>query len=162
MKTDLRKIKREDNKQLKDILIEVLNEFEVPEEGTALGDDELNYMFESYNKERHTYYVLEINDVIMGGAGIAPLKKSKKNICELQKMYFKKEARGKGLGKKMIQLCIDYAKNNNFEICYIETMPNMLSAQKLYKSIGFEYIDKPLGNTGHSSCPVWMIKTLWN
>jgi putative acetyltransferase len=75
-------------------------------------------------------------------------------------MYFKKEARGKGLGKKMIQLCIDYAKNNDFQMCYIETMPNMLSAQKLYKSIGFEYIDKPLGNTGHSSCPVWMIKTL--
>ena len=51
---------------MKDILIEVLNEFEVPEEGTALGDDELNYMFESYNKKRHIYYVLEINDVIMG------------------------------------------------------------------------------------------------
>jgi len=160
MKINLRKIKKEDNKQLKDILIEVLNEFEVPEEGTALGDDELNYMFESYNKKRHIYYVLGINDVIMGGAGIAPLKNSQKNICELQKMYFHKEARGKGLGKKMIQLCIDYAKNNDFEICYIETMPNMLLAQKLYTSIGFEYIHKPLGNTGHSSCPVWMIKTL--
>ena len=82
MKINLRKINKEDNKQLKDILIEVLNEFEVPEEGTALGDDELNYMFESYNKKRHIYYVLEINNVIMGGAGIAPLKKSKKNICE--------------------------------------------------------------------------------
>ena len=160
MKFNLRKIRKEDNKQLKDILIEVLNEFEVPEEGTALGDDELNYMFESYNKKRHIYYVLEINGVIMGGAGIAPLKNSKKNICELQKMYFHKKARGKGFGKKMIQLCIDYAKNNHFELCYIETMPNMLSAQKLYSSIGFEYIDKPLGNTGHSSCPVWMIKTL--
>ncbi len=160
MKINLRRIKKEDNKQLKDILIEVLNEFEVPEEGTALGDDELNYMFESYNKKRHIYYVLEINDVIMGGAGIAPLKNSKKNICELQKMYFHKKARGKGLGKKMIQLCVDYAKNNHFELCYIETMPNMISAQKLYTSIGFEYIDKPLGNTGHSSCPVWMIKTL--
>ena len=42
MKIDLRRIKKEDNKQLKDILIEVLNEFEVPEEGTSLGDDELN------------------------------------------------------------------------------------------------------------------------
>ena len=53
MKINLRRIKKEDNKQLKDILIEVLNEFEVPEEGTALGDDELNYMFESYSKKRH-------------------------------------------------------------------------------------------------------------
>jgi len=39
-------------------------------------------------------------------------------------------------------------------------MYNMKSAQKLYLSEGFNYIDKPLGNTGHSSCPVWMIKNL--
>ena len=25
---------------------------------------------------------------------------------------------------------------------------------------GFEYIDAPLGNTGHTACPVWMIKIL--
>ena len=91
MKINLRRIKKEDNKQLKDILIEVLNEFEVPEEGTALGDDELNYMFESYNKKRHIYYVLEINDVIMGGAGIAPLKNSKKISVNFKKCTFTKK-----------------------------------------------------------------------
>ena len=44
--------------------------------------------------------------------------------------------------------------------CYIETMPNMISAQKLYLKKGFEYIDKPMGNTGHTACPVWMLKDL--
>ncbi len=24
----------------------------------------------------------------------------------------------------------------------------------------FEYIDNPLGNTGHTACPIWMLKNL--
>ena len=39
-------------------------------------------------------------------------------------------------------------------------MFNMKSAQKLYLKKGFKYIENPIGNTGHSSCPVWMIKDL--
>jgi putative acetyltransferase len=36
----------------------------------------------------------------------------------------------------------------------------MTTAQKLYKRIGFEKIDGPMGNTGHNSCEVWMTKKL--
>ena len=64
------------------------------------------------------------------------------------------------MGKKMIKMCIAEAINFGFKKCYIETMHNMKSAQKLYLSQGFNYLDYPLGNTGHSSCPVWMLKEL--
>jgi putative acetyltransferase len=106
------------------------------------------------------YYVIEFEDKILGGAGISKLKDSNENICELQKMYFFNSVRGIGLGKKMIKKCINKAVSFNYEKCYIETMYNMNSAQKLYLSEGFKYIDKPLGNTGHSSCQIWMLKTL--
>ena len=75
-------------------------------------------------------------------------------------MYFLPVARGKGLGSLMIKKCIDFASKYRFEYCYIETMHNMINAQKLYTRCGFEFIDSPLGNTGHSSCPVWMLKKL--
>ena len=74
-------------------------------------------------------------------------------------MYFLQKARGKGFGKKMIQKCIDFAIASNFKQCYIETMPNMQDAQKLYIKTGFEYIDQSMGNTGHSSCTIWMLKS---
>ena len=54
----------------------------------------------------------------------------------------------------------NFAKENKFKICYIETMPNMLDAQKLYLKFGFKYIYFPMGNTGHFACPIWMIKSL--
>ncbi|MBT5417253.1 MAG: GNAT family N-acetyltransferase, partial [Cryomorphaceae bacterium] len=55
---------------------------------------------------------------------------------------------------------LDFAKESGFEKCYIETMPNMVNAQKLYLKKGFKYINGPLGNTCHNACPVWMLKKL--
>jgi putative acetyltransferase len=42
----------------------------------------------------------------------------------------------------------------------LETMDNMYDAQGLYKRVGFELLTQPLGNTGHYSCPVQMIKNI--
>jgi putative acetyltransferase len=36
----------------------------------------------------------------------------------------------------------------------------MEAAQKLYNKTGFKYLDGPMGNTGHFSCPVHMILDL--
>ena len=156
----IRKINKSDNASLFEILTTVMIEFKVPQEGTALSDPELKKMFEAYQIKRSVYFIIEKNNKIFGGAGISQLKNSKENICELQKMYFLNEARAIGMGKKMIKMCIAEAINFGFKKCYIETMHNMKSAQKLYLSQGFNYLDYPLGNTGHSSCPVWMLKEL--
>ncbi len=156
----IREIIESDNKELENVLSSVMIEFKVPKKGTALSDPELKRMSNAYNCSRSIYFVIKRGGKIFGGAGISPLKNSKENICELQKMYFLNDARGIGLGKKMIKRCIDEATRYKYDKCYIETMYNMKSAQKLYLSEGFNYIDKPLGNTGHSSCPVWMIKNL--
>jgi putative acetyltransferase len=60
----------------------------------------------------------------------------------------------------MMKICLQSAKDFGFEKCYLETMPFMHDAQKLYKKVGFEYISSPMGSTGHVSCPVWMLKDL--
>ena len=88
------------------------------------------------------------------------LQNSEENICELQKMYFSPKARGKGLGLKMMQICLKKASVFGFDKCYLETMSYMEDARKLYKKIGFTTLKEPLGNTGHYNCSKWMIKTL--
>ncbi len=75
-------------------------------------------------------------------------------------MYFLPEARGKGLGAQMIEKCLEKAKEFGFDQCYLETMPYMKAAKKLYQRNGFDFIDGPMGDTGHYSCNVWMIKKL--
>ena len=156
----IRPINESDNEPLSIILREVLIEMNIPKIGSAYEDPEIDDMYNSYKSNRSRYFVVEENDIILGGAGINPLRDGDLDVCELQKMYFLKSLRGKGIGYKMIDLCLDFAIKSNFKKCYIETMPNMTNAQKLYLKKGFEYIDEPLGNTGHTACPVWMIKAL--
>ena len=157
---EIRRVKLSDNLELERVLSTVMMEFNIPEKGTALSDPELKNIFNAYQNKSSIYYVIVSNKKILGGAGISKLKNLNQNICELQKMYFLKSARGIGLGKIMIEKCLKKAVVFRYEKCYIETMYNMKSAQKLYLYQGFKYIDKSIGNTGHSSCPVWMLKEL--
>ena len=156
----IRPINESDNKHIAVILRQVLIEMDIPRKGSAFEDPEIDKMYESYQSNRSIYFVVEENNNILGGAGINPLKDGDSDICELQKMYFHESIRGKGIGNKIIELCLNFAVESNFKKCYIETMPNMVNAQKLYLRKGFNYINNPLGNTGHTACPIWMLKNL--
>jgi putative acetyltransferase len=156
----IREIQIEDNQQIAAVIRKVLIELNVPKVGTAYADPQLDFMFETYNEIKSAYFVIENDGKILGGAGVKQLENEENNICELQKMYVLSEARDLGLGAKLMQNCLQKAIEFGFESCYLETMPYMEAAQKLYRKVGFDYICAPLGNTGHTSCPVWMLKKL--
>jgi putative acetyltransferase len=156
----IRQIQLEDNPQIAQVIRNVFVELDAPKVGTAFADPILDTLFEVYQMPKSIYFVIENEGLILGGCGIAPLENSKANICELQKMYFAPQARGLGLGYEVIQLCLGFAIKEGFTNCYLETLPYMTAAQKLYQKVGFHHINGPLGNTGHSSCDVWMLKKL--
>ena len=153
----IREIQPQDNVSIAAVIREVFITDNFPKTGTAFADKQLDFMFETYDKPRATYFVVENKGKIIGGAGVSQLENSSENICELQKMYFLQEARGKGIGFQMIQKCLEEATELGYVKCYLETLPEMSTAQHLYKKAGFEYLCKPMGNTGHTTCPVWMI-----
>jgi putative acetyltransferase len=156
----IRPIQKEDNQAIAQVIRKVLIEYNVPKVGTAYADPQLDSMFETYSTSQSVYFVIENIGQIIGGAGVSHLENEADTICELQKMYFLPEARGMGLGTQMMEKCLQSARDFGYKKCYLETMPNMEDAQKLYQKVGFEYLCNPLGNTGHTSCPVWMIKAL--
>jgi putative acetyltransferase len=156
----IRKIQPADNAQMAKVLRTVLTEFNADPKTTALGDPSVDFMYECYQQERAVYYVVEENDVIYGGGGIRQLDGSAENICELQKMYFLPELRGKGFGRKLILQCIEDAQNFGYKKIYLETLSHMHDAQALYKKNNFQLLEKPLGDTGHGGCNVFMILNL--
>lgn len=156
----IRPIQKADNEQIASVIRSVLIEHDVPKVGTAYADVSLDSMFETYSLPRSRYFVVENNGKIIGGAGISQLENESDTICELQKMYFLPESRGLGVGSEMMQQCLAFAQSVGFKKCYLETMPYMHAAQKLYLKFGFHYIEAPMGCTGHTSCPVWMLKEL--
>ncbi len=156
----IREIEKKDNYEIAHIVQSVLMEMGAPKTGTAYSDPFLFDLFTVYSQPKTIYFVLENEGKIVGGAGIGTLENDDASICEFQKMYFLPEARGKGYASKMMELSIEKAREFGYQKCYIETMHYMEDAQKLYRKFGFKNIDAPIGNTGHTSCPVWMILEL--
>ena len=156
----IREIQPEDNPKIAQAIRAILIEFGVPKVGTAYADKILDTLYEAYQFNKANYYVIEKNGEIYGGAGIKQLDNFEGNVCELQKMYFLPEARGIGLGGKMMEICLQKAKEYGFEQCYLETLPYMKDARKLYRKVGFKDLEAPMGDTGHYSCNLWMLKDL--
>jgi putative acetyltransferase len=156
----IRKIQPDDNAPIANVIRTVFEQEGYPRTGTAYADSQLDYLFETYQAPKSVYFVIESEGRILGGGGIAPLDEGALETCELQKMYFLPEVRGKGVGQQMIQQCLEAAAQRGFQYCYLETLPQMKAAQHVYQKMGFTYLDAPMGSTGHISCPVWMIKSL--
>jgi len=155
---NIRRIALSDNQAIEQLIRKVFDDMNVPKQGTTYEDKELTTMFESYEVSGAAYFVMEVGETIVGGAGISRLKNYAGNVCELQKMYFSTLARGKGWGNEMLTHCLESAVALGYSGCYLETMPYMKAAQHVYLKNGFVFLDSPMGRTGHNSCPVYMFK----
>jgi len=156
----IRKIIASDNAKLASIIRSSLEDFNAVKEGTVYFDETTDNLYELFQQERSCYFVATINDKVIAGAGIFPTKGLPPETCELVKMYVSSAARGKGLGKILLQQCIDEAKKNGFKKMYIETMPELTNAIEMYKKYGFTFIPTSLGNSGHTGCDLFMMKDI--
>ncbi|MFN3840038.1 MAG: GNAT family N-acetyltransferase [Cyclobacteriaceae bacterium] len=156
----IRLIKEEDNLQVAAIIRTVMPEFGASGKGFAIHDNEVDDMYFAYSLPRCAYFVCEENGKIVGGGGVAPLQQGDENTCELKKMYFLPEGRGKGLGQQVLNNCLEAARKIGYEYCYLETFNTMKQAMKLYEKNGFEKIPGPCGNTGHFACDTFYRKKL--
>ena len=145
---------------IRDIILETLVEHGAVGGGFASGDEDTRNMHDAFQKEGRRYFVVEgVGGMVLGGAGIAPLH-GEQDTCELVKMYFRPEARGLGLGKRLLQLCLDEATKLGYTQIYLETIEQMHAARGLYEHLGFKQIPHSMGNTGHFSCDFYYLRNL--
>jgi len=156
----IRTIQPADNTALASIIRHSLTEFGANKPGTVFYDPTTDALYELFQAPGSTYFVAEENGRILGGAGLFPTAGLPEGVCELVKMYLHKDSRGKGLGRLLINKCLDTARDMGYRKVYLETMPELRKAVSVYEKFGFSYLGGPLGNTGHFGCDVWMIKEL--
>lgn len=160
MNVTIRPIIERDNAAIARIVKDTLAEFGANKPGTVYYDPTTDALFELFQKERAVYFVAETDDEIVGGAGIYPTDGLPEDTCELVKMYLVPKARGAGLGRTLIERCLDFAKTAGYKNVYLETMPELRQALEVYAKFGFRYLPGPMGNSGHTGCSLWMIKSL--
>lgn len=153
----IRPIEKKDNAGVESVIRACLIEFGADHEGTAWADPDLGRFSEIYNTPGNRYWVAEDETgKIVGGTGIGRLTDT---VCELQKMYCLPESRGTGLAHELMCLALDYARGY-YSACYLETLDNMLAAQRFYAKYGFQPAEQIPVETAHFACQVRLIRDL--
>ncbi len=156
----IRKIIQADNASLATIVRNALAEYGANKPGTVFFDPTTDDLYKLFQQPRSVYFVALTGNEVVGGAGIFPTAELPDDTCELVKMYLAPHARGKGLGKYLIDTCIEWARHEGYKSIYLETLPELNKAVSVYEKLGFAYLDKPLGNSGHFGCNVWMLRKI--
>lgn len=153
----IREIQSRDNKAVEHVIRSCLIEFGANHEGTTWADPDLGRFSEIYNAPGNRYWAAEDGTgSIVGGVGIGGLTET---VCELQKMYCLPQARGTGLAPALLERALEYA-SIYYARCYLETLDNMIAAQRFYEKHGFVRTDKAIVQTAHFACEVKYIKEL--
>lgn len=159
MEYKIREIQEKDNAEVEKVIRTCLIEYGANHEGTAWTDPNLGRFSEIYHTEENKYWVAEEqNGKIVGGVGIGKLD-GIDDVCESQKMYCLPEVRETGISHKLMNIALKHARKY-YRRCYLETLENMIAAQKFYEKCGFERIDEPLVKTEHFACNVRYVKNL--
>jgi putative acetyltransferase len=159
--TTFRILQPTDNPFLASLIREVFSEFgDVPKVGTVYDDPTTDHLFELFRQAGSLCRVAEVDGRMVGCCGIYPTCGLPPACAELVKYYLSKTSRGKGIGKRLIELCIHDARQMGYKTLYIESFPQFTTAVSMYQKLGFTQIHHPLGHSGHTACNVWMIKEI--
>lgn len=132
----IRSATNEDLPAIRAVLLAVRQEFGVVDE-TGISDNDLDDLERNYFARGGAFEVVVDNRCrrIVGCAGLYPLSHCRVELC---KMYIESPARGKGLGKQMLEDLLAAARRNGFVEVWLETNSALTTATGLYRKYGFQ------------------------
>ena len=121
------------------VLFSVRCEFGVVDE-TGKSDTDLNNLAKNYFEGGGMFEVIvdRRSNRIVGCAGLRPRSRRRAELC---KMYILKSARGRGLGKRLLEDLLAAARRGGFAEVWLETNSMLTLATSLYEKYGFQLID---------------------
>ena len=155
-----RNLEQRDNKEIAELIRSVFREFGIARPGTVYFDPTTDDLFSLFRKPGSVYWIAEENGKIIGGCGIFSTPGLPEGCCELVKFYLLSSQRGKGTGRKLLEMSLESARKLGYRQVYLESLPELSRAIGLYEKAGFRLIEGPMGSSGHFGCDIWMLKNL--
>lgn len=143
--SQIRKITSADDSKIAGIIRANLKAYHLDIPGTAYFDPELDSLSAYYNAEpdKRAYFIAEDDDgSVIGGVGIAEFS-GMESCAEIQKLYLSDAAKGRGMGRKLLEYAQESAKRMGFKRLYLETHSSLKAAIGLYEKLGYREIEKP-------------------
>lgn len=160
MDIKFRQLEKKDNKEIADLIRSVFREFGIARPGTVYFDPTTDDLYSLFQKDNSIYWIAEDEGKIIGGCGIFPTENLPEGCGELVKFYLHPSYRSKGIGRQLMEISMDSARQLGFKQLYLESLPELGRAISLYERAGFRFIDYKMGDSGHFGCNIWMLKDL--
>ncbi len=106
----IREVEKEDNVLLASMIRQVFKEHDAPESGTVFSDPTTDDLFALFRKSRSVLWVAELDGIPLGCCGIYPTEGLVNSCAELVKYYLAESARGRGIGRQLMEKCIISAR----------------------------------------------------
>lgn len=69
--------------------------------------------------------------------GCFAIRKLEQEVCELKRMFLRKEYRGQGYGRKLLDSALQQGRELGYQKMRLDTLPEMQQAIALYLKMGF-------------------------
>ena len=122
------------HKQFKNINLHWLKKFKLYEKA----DDKLLDYPNLFIDNGATIVLAKLNNTIVGTVCLNPISKTSYEILKLAVID---GYQGLGIGKKLMQICIDSCKEKEVETIILESSSKLQNALTLYEKLGFQHIE---------------------
>ena len=131
---EIREVRASDVPAVIELVAATLAEFGLEFGVGAPTDDQLQHLPSSYADHGGAFWVAVDNGQIVGTAGVFPVNA---DAFELRKMYLRPTTRGAGVGKRLLDASIAWARDHGARLLVLDTVEAMSRAIAFYERHGF-------------------------
>ena len=103
----------------------------------ALASEIVAQFIKNYDPKRERCWIAEKDGASVGGVFVA---KASDDIAQLRLLHVEAQARGLGIGKRLVEECVRFARQAGYEKMTLWTQNNLHAARHIYKQAGFQVV----------------------
>lgn len=110
-------------------------------------EKELQTLHQVYSPPKGCIILAKQNGITVGCIALKPIDEG---VCEMKRLYVRPEARSEGLGRRLVEELISFARKSSYTSMKLDTVSKLKEAISLYRSFGFvetsPYVYNPLSD----------------
>ncbi len=137
----IRRAARGDEAAIRELVFDILAEYHLTPEPDGMDRDLFDVEAHYLSRKGNFDVGIDPDGRLVACCGVHPMDEAR---CELRKMYVRRDVRGQGLGRRLLERALAFARGSGYARMELETASVLKEAALLYESAGFSRLDRGL------------------